>query len=464
LWFSEHDNAIYMLGNGKDGIKSIFEEYGMSKWFEREGRIKLDNDFYSKYRYEYPMKDNTSSEIGTGYVLGFDYLYDRVLITKKDSDRYIPGNCAYDGKERGLEAVKEYVAQNVEDNNWKNVCYKWSQEKCCYIIDYEINNVEYREEFNSYDTQIEMYRDRYKFNMMLNEYYGDKEWPTFENNGDWNVDIVDGNIIYRQGDDVMSYKKDFYDNSWTISFKPGYGFVSFHSYMPNLYISTSNGIYSWIAGDNNVYRHNKKGEYLGFYGNSYPFALEIVDKDDKTIAYGNSLMDSISVMTEAKRVSNGELLDVRNIFFDYGYFYNGRQMTDFVKFISKHDLDGMNYLDDYMDLDDKNIPVEKRDIYWHINDIRDNVSDYDAPMFLNDISDRVGFMAQHDMNGWIDKAINNAVFENKDWWDIEPFKDVYICQRYFYDKPNIDRRYKDIRFGVLLNTTDKKLNLDNIIE
>lgn len=468
LWFSEHDNAIYMLGNGKEGIKSIFEEYGMSKWFEREGRIKLDDDFYSKYRYEYPMKDNTSSEIGTGYVLGYDYLYDRILITKKDSERYIPGNCAYDGKERGLEAVKEYVAQNIEEFGWYNVCYKWSQEECCYIIDYEesdgVISHEHREKLNAYDTQIEMYYDRYKFNMMLNEYYGNKTRPTFEDNGIWDVEIIDGNIIYRNGSDVMSYKKEFYDNSWTISFKPGYGFVSFHSYMPNMYISTSNGVYSWIAGDNNIYRHNSKGEYLGFYGKYYPFVLELVDKDDKTIAYGNSLMESVSVMTEAKRVSNGELLDVRNIFFDYGYFYNGRQMTDFVKFISKHDLDGRNYLDDYMDLDDKNIPVEKRDIYWHINDIRDNVSDYDAPMFLNDISDRIDFMAQHNMNGWIDKAINNAVFENKDWWDIEPFKDVYICQRYFYDKPNIDSRYKDIRFGVLLNTTDKKLNLDNIIE
>lgn len=256
------------------------------------------------------------------------------------------------------------------------------------------------------------------------------------------------------------------DNSFTLSYKPGVGFVSFHSYLPNIYIYTPKNIYTWKLDENEcyIYKHNVKGDYLDFYGMKYPFVLEIVDKNDKTI-FGGEFTNSTSLLVDVSEFDDesNDFIDKRNVFFNYAYFYNSRQCTGFKEIYIKPDNDA-DYFNDYLDVNADKIAAEKREMYWHMNDIRDMVYDYTMPLHTETRDDRNMFMAANNMNGWIDKALNNVFDNNKPWNEIEPFKDNYICQRFFYDGPNIDESNSNVRFIVKLNTTNKTMSIDNTIE
>ncbi|MBQ1668356.1 MAG: hypothetical protein II063_10315, partial [Prevotella sp.] len=137
FWFSEHDNAVYTFANKMP--VDIFKQAGMGKFFEREGRLKTDGDWYRHYRTKYPFKDNPSSDLGTGYVLGWDNKYERLLITKKDNECSFLPECFYDSNERQRDAVLAAVDELVANGAY-NICYKWNKERCCYMIDYDMRS------------------------------------------------------------------------------------------------------------------------------------------------------------------------------------------------------------------------------------------------------------------------------------------------------------------------------------
>lgn len=252
------------------------------------------------------------------------------------------------------------------------------------------------------------------------------------------------------------------DNSFTISYKPNLGFISFHSYMPSIYIWTPDSLHTWRVGDNFVYRHNVKGSYQRFYEDFYPFVLELVDKNPNLVV-GPQIIDSISLLSQADQFIGDEYREVRNVFFDNVYFYNSKQCSLFSKISVKKELSKENYFAQYLNNESSMdvISAEKRESLWHINHIRDFRVDYDNAIHLTDLDDRENFMWEHDMNGWIDKALNeNILDKNKDWWDLEPFRDNFICQRYFYN-PKCDT---GIRLKVLLVTTAKAQSNDNTLK
>ena len=880
FWYSEHDNAVYTFADKMP--VDIFKQAGMGKFFEREGRLKTDLDWYKKYRTKYPFKDNPSSELGTGYVFGWDNKYSRLLITKKDNECSFMSECFYDSDQRQKDAVLEKVAELAEDNAY-NICYKWNKERCCYMIDYDtkdsvISNVMYNDdgtivekaEMNTvlYIGNVEYYYDSLKKsgcgiadmvasiigdsikgNLLvvsnnatydkISKYYDEKpmfystddnslvhnlydfikkEWSQYFANTDnysyiaitgdessfdvknnpeitakinalskahthfnisvypilkyktqqfaystladfmiakgatfadydntlisdeycyvldkielgeakmyknnvgeyrevlssvkeeideirrhiredefevsmfddvlslislyntynyWNLlknaydfvhydtfgngnknllmfkdtsdsfnafalgylgtdwydenadyatlatnmanctnmltDAVDGidtnakmqtlvgdlfkelydkyidqlesevyggdnlttmkniaamlspnssSIPFKSNDATIDssdyaaiqayvktnvplgdyvktcvtvhndiYLKDFVnnrqivcltqgvvlseamsgkdlstkisktissltgaikttayidhriylpnveadivdtdvnklnDNSFTISYKPGVGFISFHSYMPSMYIGTPDALFTWRIGDNYVYRHNVVGSYQHFYGDAYPFVVEAVDKNSN-IAFGPQVIDSISLLAQADQYVYGGFREMRDVFFTNVYFYNSRQCSLFSEISVKKAISDENYFDEYLGSDTVMdvIPAERRESLWHINKIRDFRVDYDNPIHLTDLDSRENFMYNHSMNGWIDKVINEDVVDiNKNWWELEPFRDNFICQRYFYVPSSDD----GIRLKVLLSTTTKAQSIDNTLK
>lgn len=252
------------------------------------------------------------------------------------------------------------------------------------------------------------------------------------------------------------------DNSFTISYKPGLGFVSFHSYLPSLYVYTPDSFHTWRVFDEYLYRHNIDGEYQKFYGDIYPFVVESVDKNPN-IAYGPQIVDSISILANADRFINGNFTEDRNTFFDHAYFYNNRQSSLFSEIVAKGTLTDEDYFDDYLgnEASVDVISAEKRESLWHINGFRDFRVDYDATIHLTDNDSRENFMDNHNMNGWIDKALNEDVLDSqKDWWDLEPFRDNFMCQRYFYTP----KENNNIRLRVMLATTAKAQSNDNTLK
>lgn len=97
----------------------------------------------------------------------------------------------------------------------------------------------------------------------------------------------------------------FQDVSWTIAYSPILGtWMSFYDFKPNYYISHNNYFQSGINStgeDNGLWSHlltNKS--YQVFYGNKYPFELEIPVKSDLT----TKKLESVILWTEAKRYHN----------------------------------------------------------------------------------------------------------------------------------------------------------------
>ena len=251
------------------------------------------------------------------------------------------------------------------------------------------------------------------------------------------------------------------DNSFTISFKPGVGFVSFHSYMPNMYLWTADDLFTWKCGGNKIYRHNVEGSYQNFYGDTYPFVVEVVDRNPNTV-YGPQVMDSISMMVKADRYVDGSFNEERNVFFGKAYFYNSRQCSIVHDIAVKGNLSYDSYFAEYLanEADVKTISAERRESLWHINGLRNYRTDYDTPLHLYDIGARNDFMDNLDMNGWIDKALDESLLDAaKDWWEVEPFRDNFLCQRYFYNPDD-----ENIRLKVILSTTAKSQSVDNVLK
>lgn len=252
------------------------------------------------------------------------------------------------------------------------------------------------------------------------------------------------------------------DNSFTISYKPDAGFVSFHSYLPHIYIYTPNNLYTWRndGGTCSIYKHNIKGDYQRFYGERYPFVLEFVDGNSSS-SYGNVISENITMLLKSSRYDaiTGDFTDVNNVFFTAAYFYNSRQFSPLKRLYIK-DKNNENYFRDYFQLQSNEIAVENRDSYWSINDIRDERTIYNIPIHTYNKIDRDAFMANNNFKGWIDKSPNN-ICTSKSWLEEEPFKDNYMCQRFFYVQKESD---VDVKISVYLKSTNQVLIQQNNIE
>lgn len=71
-------------------------------------------------------------------------------------------------------------------------------------------------------------------------------------------------------------------------------FVSFHSYIPELYVRTRKDFFSaktqisagpvYVSG---LWKHNKRHDYQTFYGQYYPHIIEIVEAHDSVKTWEN---------------------------------------------------------------------------------------------------------------------------------------------------------------------------------
>ena len=64
-------------------------------------------------------------------------------------------------------------------------------------------------------------------------------------------------------------------------------------------------------------------------------------------------------------------------------------------------------------------------------------------------------MSSNNLNGWIDKSLNQNVFGFKEWYDDEPFRDKFIIQRYIFNDPN----KSNIQLVVSYNIDNKTVSL-----
>ena len=239
-------------------------------------------------------------------------------------------------------------------------------------------------------------------------------------------------VIFTKKERQIVLTGNSYDKSWTISYSlksnPN-SWQSWHSYLPNFYINTPEKIYSWIHGNNNLWKHNKKTNYQTFYGLKRPFIIEFVSLSNPLTT---KVWDYLKLITEAKKFDENlnEFVEKRFTTFNKGIFYNSRQCSGILNLIVK---DINSNKEDYLlqqvqNLNGNNIIIDRNEKDWTINELRDIRINYSEPIFNSNIKD-----LQNEY--YIDKIINNDTINyNKDWTQLESFRDKYLIIRLIFDK------------------------------
>ena len=238
------------------------------------------------------------------------------------------------------------------------------------------------------------------------------------------------------------------NNSWTMSYSlKRQDWVGAHPYLPSFYMHTQEKFYSWKTGETSLYKHNIEGSYQTFYGTYYPFIVEYVDNPSPI---SSKVYDWVLFQTEAKKFDavKREYVDQRNVTFNKVLFYNTEQISGVLNMVPKH-----NSSADYLLEQTKNlsatagqIPLDRNERDWTINDMRDLRIDYTTPMFIKNVGDLQS-------NYYIDKIVNPAAINvNKDWTELQSFRDKFLVVRLIFDT------FADTRLIFNFSAIDKKIS------
>lgn len=320
--------------------------------------------------------DNPSNPIGTGYVLAYDSKKERVLFTKKDF---------------------VLSAATVGNGDFEIIYYAGQVLK-----------------FSDYLTTINTKA------LAGFDYYG----------------IIDGKMVFSDGttvDGIPCVDYILYDKSWTLSFSlKTQGWTSWHSYRPNMYLSTSQNFFSWIPRDanNGFWKHNTFGKYQNFYGIKEPFIIEFVSKGNPLT---NKVWDSLQLIAEVKefRAATQSFYDVSDIFFNKGVFYNSRQCSGEVDIVVKNNSADNYYANQVSDNDLSKVIVDRNERDWSLNSLRDFRKIYTEPIFK---SDDASVKSERFIDKVVNYGTNNSILGfDKDWTELESFRDKYLVIRLIFD-------------------------------
>ena len=218
------------------------------------------------------------------------------------------------------------------------------------------------------------------------------------------------------------------NNSWTASFSIKKNcWNSWHSFMPSFYIQTTQWYFSWKPGNKYIWRHNVLGNYQTYYGTLYPHIIEYVLTDN---LLSNKIFNDIMIQLESKKYDplSKTFFDTDKDFFNKLIAYNSRQCTGELNIVVK-DKEAMDFFSNQISNSDlSSIIADRVERNWNINELRDMVVTKNTPMFINDIT-------KLQDKYYIDKRLNpNVVDFNKDWTQIESFRDKYLVVRLIFDK------------------------------
>lgn len=253
--------------------------------------------------------------------------------------------------------------------------------------------------------------------------------PTRPVSGTDFVYAEDDGLFYQGTIQVHLNNGDYFENkSWTLS----YSFytkewISLHSYLPNYYIRSQNNLYSYIARQSSMWKHNIEGIYHTYYGIYYPYILELVKLANPLLT---TTFEDLSLETEARIYDpiGKEYIDARFITFNKITISNTRQTTGELEMLVKDtQANPQNWYAQQLVNAANTILITRRERDWNINEFRDYVDRYDKSLFS---SDWALIRGQYP----IDKVINGDVVNyNKSWHELEIFRDKYIIIRLKFD-------------------------------
>lgn len=220
-----------------------------------------------------------------------------------------------------------------------------------------------------------------------------------------------------------------FNNSWTMSFSlKANSWISWHSYLPSMYITTPENLHSYIPNNSIIWKHNVKGNYQTFYEVHHPHIIEYVASNNPI---ETKVTDSIKLLTEAKTfdITTKEYVEQRYITFNKAVLYNSRQCTGLLTLVPKDtQANPQDYLaNQIVNLNDNTVIIDRNERDWAMNDIRDIRIDYTKSIWN---SDKLALQS----NYFIDKVLNVSTLDPlKDWTQLESFRDKFLFVRLIFD-------------------------------
>jgi len=396
LFVSANQRKIYSF-NGAS--LKVLSDLGLSNYFKEHIELVADKQYNKALGESYKYNDNPSNPLGIGYISTYDTKKERLLITKKDyslSPIISAGNDFEIDVTAGI--MTAFINFSVTIANQSALGYNYIG-----IKDSEL-------QFEKLTT-IPVTEIRY------------------DDNGDPISMLVDKVVVdYTSIAGVIVPNPIEANTSLTMSFSlKANSWISWHSYLPNIYISTPEALYSIKSDDNKIWKHNVKGEYQNFYGVQYPHIVEYVTNNNPL---ETKITNSIKLLTEAKSFDTDtqEYVDQRYRTFNKAVLYNSRQCTGLLNLVPKDtQANSENYLTQQIINSNNNIViVDRNERDWDMNDIRDIRIDYTQPVWDSSL------LATQP--GYIDKVLNTVTMDPlKDWTQLESFRDKFLFVRLIFD-------------------------------
>ena len=209
--------------------------------------------------------------------------------------------------------------------------------------------------------------------------------------------------------------------SWTVSYSLEYkAWISYHSYIPNIYITSGVNLYTWKKDLKYLWKHNIPNNYQTFYNIRYPHIIEYVSNISPA---ETKVWNALKIQTEVKEFNS--VTKSYNISETETYnkiiLYNSRQCSGELNLELKSTDEEDSMMSWIQDKKDDYITIARKEKDWFINDFRDYRIKYNEPIWK-------------DINSY-NKELNISTIDfNKDWTQLEYFRDKYLNIRLIFDK------------------------------
>ena len=294
-WISRRDRRVY---NVTQQITEVVT--GMESWFRDNIPFRIEDYGIDIDAEDFPYNaDSTIAAAPMGFAVTYDPKYKRVLVTKREP---VPT----------AEFTKLFDKGQIEVRNNS------------FVI---VNDcTEYQDPTDFEESRVHLLRDE--------------------------------NSIYNSSDTIycgpigLANQKYFKQTGWTLSYYPELQvWGSRHSYLPKLYVSTAEGMFSYR--DNQMWAHDNLDQPGSFYGTTYPFEIDFIDN---SLPGSSKTFSAVSYWVDVKKKDGENYTEFENKTnpgFTSFYVYNTTQVSALST--------NLNYLNN----------VRKVDSFWYINSFRD---------------------------------------------------------------------------------------------
>ena len=204
------------------------------------------------------------------------------------------------------------------------------------------------------------------------------------------VDHEFNRILFSNGEITMSF--DYIRNKW----------ISFHSYLPELFIFDRFNTYS--VKDGKIWIHNSS-QYGNFYNTQYPFMVEFATNTSNKGGMFPFVYESTLFDFEANQSLNGQPVNNLPLTFDRIWLRNTHQSTGWLDTELRYPNKHVDMLQEI-----SNVPgavrLHREHMNWRMNEVRDSIIDAMQPVYLTEPCsiDIVPNMENHDCSQSWDKT------------------------------------------------------------